>query len=208
MEDDNDITSEKSTYRVEILHIIVAQEHESTSALLTRSASTAPRDDLSLRNLLHPLLPEAWHLCGMQRKNNALYCVVQAPPALDRLVYIEETWQVINEKGPIDTRTFCGKNAILLACSVTSLIATMTPVLTFHDTAVDCLAKLYKQAVADNLNPFLVFLNGKTLKLPLRQQIARHFFSVGFDVCNLHWHGLSNTADCKFTKHLAENWTG
>lgn len=204
---DDDILEETTpSYRVEILHVIMSLEYDSKSAIISRSASTVAIEDISLRNLLHPLLPESWHLRGMQRKNSALYCVDKEAPKPHKTVYIEETWQVVSGTNPIDEQTFFGKNAILLACVVTSLVETVNP-LTFHDKAVDCLCRLYQQALVNQLNPFIVLINGKPLKIPLRQAIAKHLISVGIVVQNLHWHGLSTTADSKFVSHIAEIWS-
>jgi len=146
-----------------------------------------------------------WRLCGSQRKNNALYCIETSLPAVDRLVYIEETWQVINDKNPLQ-KTFVGKHAILLACSIPSLIACASP-LAFNDRAIDCLVKIYLEANTDQLNPFLILMGGKSFKIPLRQAIAKHLFSIGFAVHHVHWHGLSTTADSTFVTHIAEIWT-
>jgi hypothetical protein len=127
----------------------------------------------------------------------------------DWLVYVEERWQTIGNQREasicFDT-LFHNKHVILLACPVASLVATVTPTLTFRDEALTKILQMYSRADDETLYPFLILLEGKTLKTPTRQAIARHLFSLGFLPVRVHWQGLSSKADAMFVQSLTRMW--
>lgn len=249
---DNDLSSAATTVatiRVCIFHIIAAYETSVSTSPLLRGASTAVSDAVSLRTLLHPLLPDTWRIVGRQL-TDTLYCVVRrdnwrngnnnnhsssggggggggisssssssnsnsttvggnAPAGSENwLAYIEERWQNLSASTVPDTGAmFSGKNAIVLSCPVAPLIiSSAADNVVFHEAATRALYRVYEQAQAKTLYPYLVLLGGKALKTVLRKSLARHLFDLGFGEYRVHWHGLSSKADAAFVGDITRLW--